>query len=109
MSFTEFDFSHNVLFCLAVSEISSQECQRVKIRRVAEERLLASDENDIFTSGQQHLAFSDDSSQECCRAQVERMEEEEPPKADKNCVLDDRHSHSAVTKASPPEYSVQCS
>ena len=109
MSFTEFDFSHNVLFCHAVSEISSQEGQRVKIRRVAEERLLASDENDIFTSGQQHLAFSDDSSQECCRAQVERMEEEEPPKADKNCVLDDRHSHSAVTKASPPEYSVQCS
>ena len=109
MSFTEFDFSHNVLFCLAVSEISSQEGQRVKIRRVAEERLLASDENGIFTSGQQHLAFSDDSSQECSRAQVERMEEEEPPKADKNCVLDDRQSHSAVTKASPPEYSVQCS
>lgn len=94
---------------LMENEISSQEGQRVKIRRVAEERLLASDENDIFTSGQQHLAFSDDSSQECCRAQVERMEEEEPPKADKNCVLDDRHSHSAVTKASPPEYSVQCS
>ena len=68
MSFTEFDFSHNVLFCLAVSEISSQECQRVKIRRVAEERLLASDENGIFTSGQQHLAFSDDASQECSRA-----------------------------------------
>jgi len=49
MSFTEFDFSHNVLFCLAVSEISSQEGQRVKIRRVAEEKLLASDENGIFT------------------------------------------------------------
>ncbi|KAG2596318.1 hypothetical protein PVAP13_5KG153200 [Panicum virgatum] len=89
---------------LMENEISSQEGQRVKIRRVAEERLLASDENGIFTSGQQHLAFSDDSSQECSRAQVERMEEEEPPKADKNCVLDDRQSHSAVTKASPPEY-----
>ncbi|RLN21839.1 uncharacterized protein C2845_PM07G03710 [Panicum miliaceum] len=88
---------------LMENEISSQEGQRVKIRRVAEERLLASDENGILASGQQHLAVSDDPSQECCRAQVERMEEEELPKADENCVLDDRQPQTAVTKASPPE------
>ncbi|PAN31694.1 hypothetical protein PAHAL_5G437900 [Panicum hallii] len=88
---------------LMENEISSQEGQRVKIRRVAEERLLASDENGIMASGQQQFAVSDDSSQERSRAQVERMEEEEPPKADENCVVDDRQTQSAVTKASPPE------
>ncbi|KAG2587573.1 uncharacterized protein LOC120676469 isoform X2 [Panicum virgatum] len=88
---------------LMENEISSQEGQRVKIRRVAEERLLASDDNGIFASQQQHLAFSDDTSQECSRAQVERMEAE-PPKAEKNCFLDDKQHQTAVTKAFPPEY-----
>ncbi|CAL4957570.1 unnamed protein product [Urochloa decumbens] len=86
---------------LMENEISSQEGERVKIRRVAEERLLASDENGVSPSGLQHLAVSDNSSQECNGAQVERMEEEEPPKADEIHALDDRQP--AVTKASPPE------
>ncbi|XP_012701174.1 uncharacterized protein LOC101761498 isoform X2 [Setaria italica] len=88
---------------LMENEISSQEGERVKIRRVADERILASDENGVSASGQQHLAVSDDSSQECNRAQVDRMEEEETPKADENHVLDDRQPQPAVTKASPPE------
>jgi hypothetical protein len=39
-------------------------------------------ENEVLSSGQQHLAFSADCSQECNRAHVERWEEEEPPKTD---------------------------
>ncbi|KAF8762155.1 hypothetical protein HU200_009699 [Digitaria exilis] len=87
---------------LMENEISSQECERVKIRKVTEERLLASDENVVSASGQH--AVSANSSQECNRAQVERMEEEEPPKADEKRVLDDRQPQLAVTKASPSEF-----
>ncbi|CAO2202990.1 unnamed protein product [Urochloa humidicola] len=86
---------------LMENEISSQEGERVKIRRVTEERLVASDENGISPSGQQHLAVSDNSSQECNGAQVERMEKEEPPKADEFHALDDRQPQPVVTKASP--------
>ncbi|KAF8724017.1 hypothetical protein HU200_021024 [Digitaria exilis] len=89
---------------LMENEISSQECERVKIRKVTEERLLALDENTVSASEQQHLAVSVNSSQEYNRAQVERMEEEEPPKADEKCVLDDRQPQLAVTKASPSEF-----
>ncbi|CAO2185209.1 unnamed protein product [Urochloa humidicola] len=86
---------------LMENEISSQEGQRVKIRRVAEERLLVSDENGVSPSAQQHLAVSDNSSQECNGAQVERMEEEEPPKADE--ISSSAQQHLAVSDNSSQE------
>ncbi|CAL4977218.1 unnamed protein product [Urochloa decumbens] len=76
---------------LMENEISSQGSERVKIRRVAEERLLVSDENGVSPSERQ----------ECNGAQVERMEEEEPPKADEIHALDDRQPQPALTEAYP--------
>ncbi|OQU86572.1 hypothetical protein SORBI_3003G108300 [Sorghum bicolor] len=90
---------------LMENEISAQESDRVKIRKIAEERQPASNENDASASGQQSLAISDDSSVECNGAQAETMEEEKPPKADENHVLDDRQLQSPVIEASPPECS----
>ncbi|CAO2180524.1 unnamed protein product [Urochloa humidicola] len=86
---------------LMENEISSQEGERIKIRRVAEERLLVSDENGVLPSAQQHLPVSDNSSQECNGAQVERMEEEEPPKADK--ISPSAQQHLAVSDNSSQE------
>lgn len=88
-----------------VSEISAQESERVKIRKIAEERQVASNENDASASGQQCLAVSDDSSVECNRAQAETMEEEKPPKADVNHFLEDRQIQPPVIEASPPDCS----
>jgi hypothetical protein len=95
-----------VCCCLVVSDISAQECNRVKIRKIAEERQLASNENDVSASGQHCLAASDDSSQECNRGQVETMEEEKPAKADENNVLGGRQLQPPVLEAPPPDFSV---
>jgi hypothetical protein len=69
-----------------VSDISAQECNRVKIQKNAEERQLASNENDVSTIGQHCLATSDDSTRECDRGQAETMEEK-PAKADEIMFL----------------------
>ncbi|XP_066317430.1 uncharacterized protein [Miscanthus floridulus] len=90
---------------LMENEISAQESDRVKIRKIAEERRLASNENDASASGQQCLVVSDESSQECNRAQAEIMEEEKPPKADVSHVLDDRQLQPPVIETSPPDCS----
>jgi hypothetical protein len=58
-----------------------------KIRKNVEERQLASNENDVSTSGQHCLAASDDSTRECNRGQAETMEEEKPAKADEIMFL----------------------
>jgi hypothetical protein len=101
----------------AVTKASTPECNAAEVQNAMQEKALtssqdpltssdgdlASDENGVWASGQQHLAVSDDSSQDCNRAQVERMEEEETPKADENRVLDDRQPQPAFTKASFPE------
>ncbi|AQK89731.1 uncharacterized protein [Zea mays] len=91
---------------LMENDISAQECNRVKIRKIAEERQLASNENDVSASGQHCLAASDDSSQECNRGQVETMEEEKPAKADENNVLGGRQLQPPVLEAPPPDFSV---
>jgi hypothetical protein len=49
---------------LAVSEISSQEGERIKFRRVAEERQLTLDESDLLASGKHDLAALEITSQE---------------------------------------------
>ncbi|CAD6232317.1 unnamed protein product [Miscanthus lutarioriparius] len=90
---------------LMENEISAQESDRVKIRKIAEERRLASNENDASASGQQCLVVSDESSQECNRAQAEIMEEKKPPKADVSHVLDDRQLQPPVIETSPPDCS----
>jgi hypothetical protein len=65
--------------CLAVSEISSQEGERTKFRRVVEERQLTPDGYDLSASGKHDIAASEISSQEgdqvkfCSVAEEERQ------------------------------------
>ncbi|XP_062206796.1 uncharacterized protein LOC133908685 [Phragmites australis] len=89
---------------LMENEIYSQEGERVKIRRVAEERQVTSDEDGLSASGEYRLAASEDSSKECNRAQNEIMEGRNPSEADGN-VLYGRLLQPAIPKASPPERS----
>ncbi|TVU22348.1 hypothetical protein EJB05_32037, partial [Eragrostis curvula] len=91
---------------LMENEISSQEGERVKFRRVAEERQLTPEENDVSVNGDHHLAASEDSSSGCKRAQVENMEEEKEEKAsnaDVNHVLEDRQLQPSAPKVTSPE------
>ncbi|KAL6626548.1 hypothetical protein ACP70R_030274 [Stipagrostis hirtigluma subsp. patula] len=88
---------------LMENDISSQDGNRIKIRRIAEERQLALDENNVLASGE-HLAVTEDSSKECNRAQTEVVEEK-LSKEDGNDVLDGRQVQPADSRASPPECS----
>ncbi|KAL6850184.1 hypothetical protein ACP4OV_020811 [Aristida adscensionis] len=90
---------------LMENEISSQEGDRVKIRRIAEGRQPAPNENDDLAGGEHHLAMTEDSSKECSTAQIESVVEEKLPEANGNDVLGGRQLQHTDPRSSPPECS----